>query len=322
MVVRRVKPIVYFVIVATYVVSASLFVHFGMQLSPYYALGLLLIALAGPVLVREGAHVLAYKEIQHDAYWFVCAEECAEFYRQHGRLPQKGDKESKHLCLWLDDVRHLATAFGLTKEQADAARMAHVEFHKEPKIVEFGKPCNGLVSYITCSLLLVVAIAPVALCASSAWVVAIYSMIVCILAICVICDLSARIIPFGWCIVLAACAFAFQIAASGLQIACIMLAVSLAVCVLIGLADRFLQSIGKAGQIGRGDIYMLLGALVAGFPGGLAASAGMIVTFACWLCVEHFLGRAHARAYVPFAPFIAVFAIIGMAIPQLVAACA
>lgn len=320
MVVRRIKPIVYFIIVAAYVVSVSLFVHFGMQLSPFFAFGLLLIFLAGPLLMRLSMDVLSYKEARHDEWWSTCALQCATFYANNGRLPNKSDEGMESLCLWLDDVRRLATSFGLTKNQAAAAKLARIEFYKEPKIIDFKNSFRGPVPYIVCSTWLTLVIAPVALFVPSAWVIATFSMIVCVLAVCVVCDLSARLIPYGWCLVLVALAYLYQLFAAGMHEATIALVVALAICVLIVLIDRFLRSIGKAGQIGTGDVYMLCGVLVAGFGGILYASLGMIVSYACLLCVGFIRGRANARTYVPFAPYLAVFAVIGMAIPQLLAA--
>lgn len=120
-------------------------------------------------------------------------------------------------------------------------------------------------------------------------------------------DLEQRRIPRQLCWAIAACGSALQLIVCGCESLVVGLLIGMVVVAACHMAVRFLGE----HCIGGGDIRCMAALSLAT---GWGAPAGFVSCFscaACWSLVRRLCNREHARDPFAFAPFLAVWLVVG-----------
>ncbi len=162
-------------------------------------------------------------------------------------------------------------------------------------------------------------LAPLVLIASGASLeaVALSSILGLILTLILICDVRARIIPYQACIAYGLASIAWVIVTQPFDVVFSSCLLALASAVVLSLVERGALALTSVSAIGAGDrrliplICFQVG-LAGLFPGliGLCLVAGIMASIALF-------HGASRRAYLPFAPALVSFALVGTLWPML-----
>ncbi len=277
---------------------------------------------------RATSSMLAHKRESHERWWDKSAGVYASYLGEHGHAPETDapDPNAAAAAIWADEVRRVAAERGLTDEERSLAETAGLRFASEPNWApaQSWLPCASP-AFLPCTIACLLAIAALcSLCQVAGMGLAASGFMSCIAVTCLVAaavDISSRLIPYELCVVLLGFSIAFQISSQGLLAAIAALGLGIGVSLAMWAIGRVLSRHGKAQAIGTGDTRMTVGVICAcGASGVIAGSLGFAISFALWFSVAFALGRANRKTQVPMAPFLAVWAISGMAIPPLAAA--
>lgn len=162
-------------------------------------------------------------------------------------------------------------------------------------------------------------VSPLVLIASGASLeaVALSSLLGLILTLILICDVRARIIPYQACIAYGLTSIAWVLTTQSFDVAFSSCVLALISAVVLSLVERAALAFTSASAIGAGDrrliplICFQVG-LAGLFPGlvGLCLVAGFMATVAL-------IRGGSRRAYLPFAPALVSFALVGTLWPML-----
>lgn len=134
------------------------------------------------------------------------------------------------------------------------------------------------------------------------------------MALIVLCDDEVRIIPRGFCWLLAIAGIALQGCAGGAPAIAIgaiwAVAFYLISCIALWLVD------GRKGKeepsLGGGDVRCMIALSLATGPGAPIGSAACFAAAVIWATIERVRGRMEAGEAFAFAPFLALWLVVGV----------
>lgn len=259
-------------------------------------------------------------------------------------MPLKSDKGTAGaIAIWIEDQINQAKLGNLTQYQFDALSSAGFNLHDFPLQTNESNCFQTNYSFIpTVKNRVIIALicgvvaafpfifgsgpaiaynklAPAALIATMLGIIA------------VLCDKQARIIPYELCGATLVFGILYQSFRFGIRSAFLSLAIGLGVALFVLLTERICNRFGKAGTIGKGDIRFLMPVIVfTGIPSWIITDSDLAYTSGAFLglIVATVVGLIYLgisllqkkitlKSSIPFAPFFAVWLIIGVIAPVL-----
>lgn len=262
--------------------------------------------------------VSAAKMRRNRDWWKECAEEHSRIVAQGARPHRQSKDPAERACaIWADEVMSLCKE-GLTAEEADIARSAGVGIPDDTNIIASPEPNakrfeGSILSAVV--FVLLVPLSPVgpAMLLTSAIAVGLSSMS------CV--DLSTRMIPIETSAVLTALAIPYSLCTAGASATLTCIVFSLALVLACTIANKVMDARGFRGGMGIGDIRTIPAIVLCCGPSGLLP--GAVFGLSLPVLIQALVCRALRKGWpetLAMAPYLALWAAFGMALPPLLAA--
>ena len=275
-----------------------------------------MVALAGAACAAVGAAgiLLSLKHAQIERWWITSAEDHRRLSERLCHAPRidSKDRAEAACAIWAADVRRLAAEGGLMQRQVLLARRAHLDIADSQVVTD--EPDFGLSNlkwpYLACLATMAASVALSFLCPDATSLCVMGAL--CSVAIVV--DVRSRIIPIEISALIALVGLTYQFFAIAPSAAALALAAALLVVICLKVAQRIAARLGHGDGLGAGDVRTMAAAICASGAGGaLAGALAFAVSFLSWFAVAALAGKANLRTKVPMAPFLGVWALVGMA---------
>lgn len=277
---------------------------------------------AGGALVPWCADKLLSRAYRRALAWWWQALERYEAFK--ARAPDREPRasaagEEGALGVWLADALCAARAGSLARERAHALERAGIDTGSREPVrdeAEQARRCSFRAAPAhRAALAASCALACTASCALWAWPVALAAATcACAMAVGIVCDLRARMLPWECCAAIAVLGGAFQLMAGGWQGLATGAVLALAVCAACSFANRWSERRGVR-AIGYGDVRCMAALSVAAGPATFAGMAACYLAAAAFSCAGMAAGRLKRSDGVPMAPFLALWLVVGVLAP-------
>ena len=284
-----------------------------------YGWVLSIVGIVAAVSAARGAAdiLLSLKHGPIERWWIESADEHRRLSERLGHAPRTDSKDRVEAAcaIWAADVRRLAAGGGLTQRQLLLARRANLDIADAQVVTD--EPDFGLSNlkwpYLACLVTIAASVALSLLCPDSRAATSLCVMgALCSVAIVV--DVRSRIIPIEISALIALVGLTYQFFAISPSAAALALAAALLVVICLKVAQRIAARLGHGDGLGAGDVRTMAAVICAsGASGALAGALAFAVSFLSWFAVAALAGKANLRTKVPMAPFLAVWALVGMA---------
>lgn len=222
--------------------------------------------------------------------------------------------------IWFEEVASAIRNGTLTKEQAEQARGFGVVVEDEPARTDAdddarfrfapGAPGRAALALAMGAAMAGAALAPVPPAAT-----ALLSLAAVLVALCAVCDVRAHVIPIELCTALALCGLALRLVLFGAQGVAASVLAGIFVAVASAAAIAVFRTVaGRPRAIGAGDVRMMVA--LAMLCGPRASVLGAAACYGAALTASVALVAARKKRLsdaVPMAPFLALWAVVGVA---------
>ena len=283
-------------------------------LAAYAIIGAAVGAFAVP---RIADMLLSRAYLRSYTWWYRCLDGFSRYRDAFpGRLPRQSEKGSAGAVgMWLEDCRSQALKGTLTHERAEALREAGIDVGKGSSALseaEQRRRCSFSArawqrAVLAAAMALWFAAQPLS---GAPWHQG------CLLCVCgavmalgVVCDLRARVIPLECCAALLVVGGAYQLlrhGSAGIAEGAVAAAVVLAVCWVANLIAR-----KSGGSVGFGDIRCMTALAFACGPATLLGAAACYATACAFSLAGMLVHRLGRRDGIPMAPFLSIWLAVG-----------
>ena len=288
--------------------------HFVVLLLAFASSGALAGALAVPVLADISLKRAYARSL---AWWYESLQKFRSFRCAHPDAyptPRASGSEGA-LGVWFEDAKSQATRKVLTHERADALRSVGVVIGADASTrseQEQAQRCTFRARVWQRAVLAV---------GCAAWFVSplfagmplhlavVLAFCGVAMAVSVVCDLRARMIPLECCAALLAAGATFQFLVagfSGLLMGCAVAAAVFAVC---WVANSVSRAVG--GSVGQGDVRCMAALSVLCGPASLVGAAACYIAAALFSAAGLVTHRLDRKSGIPMAPFLALWLVFG-----------